>query len=592
VTNKLLIQAGVSHLYNELTVTPDASVRPTDIAITELTTGRQFNAFAAPQVDIQDYGNGELFGQHNERFSISYVTGSHAAKFGLTAMQGRESYEYIYINESLAYQYFNGSPVSLTQYASPSSSDARVGLAMGIYAQDQWTLKRLTANLGVRFDYHNGYVPATNRPAGRFVGAFSFPRVDNLPNYKDISPRLGAAYDLFGNGRTAIKGSIGRYTMAVGTSIARSVAPVNAIVNAASRTWNDANGNYVPDCVLENLSQNGECGPISNRAFGTAGSILQWDPELLEGWGVRPYNWQASLGVQHELRPGFGIDVSYFRTSFGGFTVTENTSLTRADFDSYCITGPADTRLPGGGNARVCGLYDVKPAKFGIINNQVTKASNFGDWTQVYNGVDAQFRTRFGRGGQLQGGASISRTITDTCFLLDHPEVTRTVSQVSGLASQAVPGFCRVVPTLGAGSQVKFSGLYPLPYDIQVAATFQNLPGTPQSAQYVAGNAQIAPSLGRNLSDCPASGVCTANRTIEVLPFQTQFEDRITQLDLRLTKVFRLGRARAQGMVDVYNVFNAAAATGVATRYAGPFWLFPFQIMGGRLFKFGAQLDW
>jgi hypothetical protein len=591
-TSKLLIQAGAAHLYNRLDVTPSSLTQPTDIAITELSTGRQFNAYAAPTIDIRDYGNNEQLGQHNERFSVSYVTGSQAVKVGLTTMQGRESYELLYVNESLAYQYLNGVPVSLTQYASPSAQDMRVKLAMGIYAQDQWTLKRLTANVGVRFDYLNAYVPAQNRPGGRFIGPLSFPHVDNVPNYKDISPRLGAAYDLFGSGKTAIKGSLGRYTMAVGTNIARSLNPVNALVNAASRTWNDTNGNYVPDCSLFSLDNNGECGPISNRAFGTVGSLLQWDPELLEGWSVRPYNWQASLGLQHELRPGFGIDVTYFRTSLGGFTVTQNTSLTRSDFDTYCITGPADSRLPNGGNARVCGLYDVKPAKFGIINNQVTKASNFGDWTQVYNGVDAQFRSRFGKGGQLQGGVSISRTASDTCFGVEHPEVTMVVGLYSSREMQAVPDYCRVSPGLGAGSQVKFSGVYPLPYEIQVAATFQNLPGTPQSAQLVASNAQIAQSLGRNLSDCPASGACTATRIVEVVPFQTIFEDRITQLDLRLTKIFRFGRARVRGMADVYNVFNAAAATGVATRYAGPFWLFPYQIMGGRLFKFGAQFDW
>jgi hypothetical protein len=94
------------------------------------------------------------------------------------------------------------------------------------------------------------------------------------------------------------------------------------------------------------------------------------------------------------------------------------------------------------------------------------------------------------------------------------------------------------------------------------------------------------------LSDCPPSGTCTATRLVEITPLQEIFEDRITQLDLRLTKVFRFGGARVQGMADVYNIFNAAAATGVSTRYAGPFWLFPYQIMGGRLFKFGATFDW
>jgi hypothetical protein len=603
VNNKLLIQAGISYLYNRLDVTPSSLTQPTDVAITELSTGRQFNAYAAPVLDIRQYGDNEQLGQHNERFSVSYVTGSHAAKFGFTTMQGVESYERLYVFQERAYQYLNGTPVSLTQYASPSANEQRVKMNMGIYAQDQWTLNRLTANLGVRFDYLNGYIPAQTRPGGIYIGALNFPQIDNVPNYKDVSPRLGAAYDLFGNGKTAIKGQFGRYVMSVGTNIARSLNPANALVSAASRTWNDQffgagdarSGNFAPDCDLFNFDTNGECGPIGNRAFATLGAIRQWDPELLEGWGVRPYNWQASAGVQHELRPGFGIDVSWFRTSFGGLTVIQNTALTRADFDSFCVTGPSSSRLPGNGGAQVCGLYDVKPDKFGIVTPQISKASDFGDYTQVYNGVDAQFKSRFGRGGLLNGGVSISRTVWDSCFATDLPELTFAFAPHITREAQAQPNTCRVSPGLGAGSQLKFSGLYPLPYDIQVAATFQNLPGTPHAAQWVAGNATLAPALGRNLAGCPATGACTATRTIDIVPFQELFEDRITQLDLRFTKVLRVGPARLQGMFEIYNVSNAAAATGVSTSFpaaAPAFWLFPYQIMGGRLFKFGAQFDW
>jgi hypothetical protein len=613
VNNKLLIQAGVSYLYNRLDVTPSSLTKPTDIAIQELSTGRTFGAYSIPfpetAIDIRNYGDNEQLGQHNERVSVSYVTGSHATKFGLSTLQGRESYERLYVNQSLAYQYLNGSPVSLTQFASPSSNDQRIKMAMGAYAQDQWTLKRLTANLGVRFDYLNAYVPAQNRPGGLFLGPKSFNEVKNVPNYKDISPRLGAAYDIFGNGKTALKGSFGRYVMAVGTNIARSLNPANAIVSGANRTWNDQfygagdprSGNFKPDCDLFNYDINGECGALANRAFGTLGSVRQWDPALLEGWGVRPYNWQSSVGVQHELRPGFGIDVSYFRTSFGGLTVNQNTAVTRADFDTYCITGPSSSRLPGGGGAQICGLYDVKPTKFGIVNPLITEADKFGDWGYAYDGVDAQFKSRFGKGGLLNGGVSISRTVIDSCFATEHPEITLNSPAFAGGAgaagreARAQPNTCRIDPPLGAGTQFKLSGLYPFPYGVNVAATFQNLPGTPQAALWTAGNAFIAPALGRNLSDCPAVGACTATRSIDIVPLQDIFEDRITQLDLRLTKVIRLGHARVQGMAEVYNVFNAAAATGVSPSFpaaAPAFWLFPYQIMGGRLFKFGAQFDW
>src|SRR5262249_39644377 len=216
VTSKLLLQAGVSYLYNKLTVTPNNVVTPTDIAITELSTGRQYNAYAAPDLTVAQYGNDEFFNQHNERLSVSYVTGSHAFKVGLTTMQGKESYGLIYVNESLAYQFLRGVPVSLTQYASPSTQEMRVKMNMGLYAQDQWTRKRLRANRGARFDYIKGDGPAQHGPAGRFIGAFDFGKVETLPTYKDVSPRLGLAYDLFGNGRTALKASLGRYVQSVG----------------------------------------------------------------------------------------------------------------------------------------------------------------------------------------------------------------------------------------------------------------------------------------------------------------------------------------------------------------------------------------
>jgi hypothetical protein len=218
--------------------------------------------------------------------------------------------------------------------------------------------------------------------------------------------------------------SIGRYVTALGTSIARTANPSNAIVQRADRTWGDANANFVPDCDLNNREANGECGRMSPLAFGTLGVLTRYDPDLLTGFGVRPFNWQTSAGVQHELAPGTSLDVSYYRSSFGNFTIIDNTALTRQDFDPYCITAPTDARLPGGGGYQVCGLYDVNPSKFGLVNNEVTLDSRYGKKTRVYNGVDATVRSRFGQGGHFSGGISIGRTVTDSCFAADSPQVT------------------------------------------------------------------------------------------------------------------------------------------------------------------------
>ena len=84
-------------------------------------------------------------------------------------------------------------------------------LVLGLFAQDQWTLGRMTLNLGVRFDSVKGESPEFLRPGGLYLPATVMPAMYNIPNWKDIRPRMGVAYDLFGNGRTAIKASLGQY---------------------------------------------------------------------------------------------------------------------------------------------------------------------------------------------------------------------------------------------------------------------------------------------------------------------------------------------------------------------------------------------
>ena len=260
---------------------------------------------------------------------------------------------------------------------------------------------------------------------------------------------------------------------------------------------------------------------------------------------------------------------------YGNFTVTDNLLLTPDDFDPYCVTAPVDPRLPGGGGQQICGYYDLKPAKVGPTSNVVTRMSNYGDRSQVYNGVDIGMHARFGKGGLLSGGVSLGNTRSENCVVVDSPQQTL---------------FCEMD---NPQNQIKISGAYPLPWwGLQASAVFQNVPGVALNTTYAAPNAVILPTLGRNLGVCGASATCTTTQVVPLTESNTVFESRQTQVDFRLSKTLQFRRIRLRPRLDVYNLFNANSATGVSTRYSPTTtYLRPNGILAGRFFKFGAQVE-
>jgi hypothetical protein len=591
-TNRFLFEGATMFLHYRMRQARPPETGLDTIQVTELSTGYTYGSQLMNLVPgYTDYGTAShspLIG----RVSGSYVTGSHAFKVGTEIMYGFGSVQ-ANPNRNVAYQFRNRIPVSLTQVAAPYATEYRIKPQLGIYAQDQWVIRRMTLNLGVRFDYFNVFIPAQTRPGGEFVGPIAFDSVNGVPNWKDITPRLGIAYDLFGNGKTAVKASLGKFVTPEAGGLGLAVTPSANVVSSTNRNWNDSfygagdprSGNYVPDCDLRSRVTNGECGAMANQAFGTQLIRTRYSDEVMKGWGVRPYIWQGSLALQQELFPGTGLLVAYYRTTYGNFRVLDNLEVTPNDYDPFCVTAPADARLPGGGGSQVCGLYDLKRSVFGRVNNLFVQASDFGDRVQTYDGVDITVNARFGQGGLFSGGLNTGQTVNDQCFAIDSPQ------QAS--ASQ----FCRIVEPWAGQTQVKFSGSYPLPWDAQVSAVFQNLPGVPHgtttatAAPRVYTNAEIAPSLGRNLSACPAdTGACTATVAVALFPPHTRREDRLNQLDLRFIKRVRVGGVRLQGMLDIYNIFNANTVLLVNNNY-GSQWLLPQEVLPARLFKVGLQID-
>jgi hypothetical protein len=500
-------------------------------------------------------------------------------------------------NNGVNYTFFNGAPNRLTQFAEPTIFRERVNYNLGLYAQDQWTRGRLTLNLGVRADFLNAQVDEQSLPAGPLIAARTFDAIRNVPNWRDVSPRLGAAYDLFGTGKTAIKATLGRYVGGESYTIARAVNPLQSTVSSAVRNWNDLfypvgdqrRENFAPDCDLKNVAANGECGPANPSTFGQILVRTRYDDAITRGFGVRPYNWGASVGVQHELFAGVSVSGNYFRRWYGNFSIisgnlplTQNLAVTNSDFSHYCITAPEDPRLPGGGT-QMCGFYDVSVAKFGLMDNLITGAKNFGKQEDVYDGFDMTMNARLPNRASLSGGLSFGRERTNTCYAIDD----RSLSFIG--TSPRTNAFCDVHPPMKPN--LKFQGVYPWPWwGLQTAATFQSLAGPQILAQQETTNVQILPSLGRNLAACGTAVVCNATVLLDLLPPAASYGDRIYQVDIRLSKTVRAGRTMIRPMVSVYNLLNANPVLSYNNRY-GLSWPAPTAILTARFADLGVQVE-
>jgi hypothetical protein len=390
-----------------------------------------------------------------------------------------------------------------------------------------------------------------------------------------------------------VKASLGRYNPPLRSTTTNP--PAAGITASTNRTWND-NGNFIPDCDLLNPNTNGECGPWSDRTFGQNIIPTREAQDAIEGFNKQGAfnggtNWQASLSMQHQLRPGVGVNVGYFRTWYSGFLATDNLAVTPADFDKYCITAPVDSRLVMSGK-QICG-YDLKPAKFGLNDSIITQASNYGTRTQIYNGVDVTMNARLREGAQFSGGLSIGRTVEDSCATVDYPQDAKTgvgANIIRANTDPVVPGYCRSTPPWLAGTQLKFMLIYPLPFSLQTSVIYQNFAGVENTATYTATNAQIAPSLGRNLAQCGSAAACTATVTMALDPPGASYEPRLQQVDVRFSRSLRMSKYRLRGNVDIANLFNANSVLNVQRQY-GPTYLNVLQIMGGRLVKLGFQID-
>jgi hypothetical protein len=428
--------------------------------------------------------------------------------------------------------------------------------------------------------------------------------VDTVQNWKDISPRVGVAIDLFGDGRTALKASVARYVAGQQIAVANAANPVTVLGLTDTRPWTDRDLNGLPLDANGNIQFNELAPSPSTPTFGRNVSTTTTDPGVLNGWHKRGYNMEYTVAAQHQLADRISINGGYYRRTFGNQTFTDDLRYDASSYDSFCLTAPAAAELPGAGGYQVCGVQDLKPAVFAqnLPQRQLIRFSeDFGGETNMYQGYDVNLEARFRNGAFLKGGiAAMARTF-DNCHLLAaglDAVVVLTAGIPTSQGTETYPdgtrGCRREYPYR---PDLKMSGSYSLPYDIYISGTYQFIRGVQSGAasqtsgiqaNWAVTSAVANPFIGRNWTG-------TASRTIQLIREGLMYGDHnLSQLDLRASKRIELGRYRLRMDFDMYNVFNSSWPFTVSSTFAtaaNTAWLRPTNVLQSRFFKLGAQLS-
>ena len=263
---------------------------------------RDFKSGAPRIEDISNnFVSGGVFGIDNGRFrpqvnaSVSYfqdeLAGSHNFKFGAEIMRDDLDQPFRGFGDpcQCVSVFSNSAPRQVYLYRPGANSQPALGLHA--YANDSWQVhKRLTLNLGLRFDRYRPYLPAQTGPGGQ-----TFASVDEILVWNNLGPRLGGSFDVTGKGRTVVKVNYARLALP-GRRFRRRREPESSHV--------------ARDLHLERPKRNGrwnpgeQVGSPTSVSGGTASTIF--DPDI-----QNTYSHQVLAFVEHEAAPNLGVRTGF-----------------------------------------------------------------------------------------------------------------------------------------------------------------------------------------------------------------------------------------------------------------------------------------
>jgi hypothetical protein len=616
-SNKLLFDAGFAVYDQEYqeNYQPDVFANPVPLyTINDNATGKIANAWNNPADHFS-----KLF---TEQFAANYITGAHSFRGGIIISQAQWRLAQQYTLDVQPVNFNAGVPVSVTLRI-PTDRKNSIKEDMGLFIQDKWTINRMTVNAGVRFDQFIGATDPETLPAGTFNAAVTYsdcPDGKNnlnagctgrVTNWKDISPRVGIAYDLFGDGKTAIKASVARYVAGTGLAAGGTIDnnnPETTVGLSDTRAWNDLDKNGSPFDSSGHIQLNELTNSTSTPTFGkNVPSSTLTDPKVLDGWGVRGYNWEYTVSGQHQLAPRVSLNGGWYRRQFGNQTVTVDNrySFANNSYDGpFCVNAPVDPNLPNGGGYQVCGLYDLKPSVVAQnlpASSTIHFSSDYGGETNIYEGFEVSTTARFSRGAFFNVGINAQKRIFDQCNL-----VNAGIVSALGPINNATINATEVAEIFPDGSKachqdlpyrpdLKLLGSYTLPYEVVLSATYQFSRGvqTGGAAPSILATWATAPSSATTLGRAYSAGATT--KSVNLMAVGVNYGNQnLQQLDLRASKRIKLDKVRLRLDFDAYNIFNSDWPFTVSSTFstaATSNWLRPTNVLQARFFKIGAQFD-
>ncbi len=509
-----------------------------DIALRDVQTFERFNAAEIqslnPNYRVQ--ANGTM-----SYFLSNFAGGSHDFKGGLQLSWEKMEYERIR-NGDILLEMRTGVPFQGQIANTPINSDHRLE-TWGGFIQDRWMLGRATINVGLRFDGVSGNLPAQASPSGTFVGERSFSKTDVFDYSFNLMPRFGISYDLFGNGKTALKAYYGRFYNQFGSEILETANP-NALATL-NATWNDNDGDRQLDP-----------GELVNVPTFTAGLFPSVDSN-----SDRPYSDEFNAGVEHQIVPNLAVGVSYHRRQHrNGLGVVDRARPASA------YTPELRTFTDADGAVKEITIYKLQPA-FGALRDRYI--TNVDALESDYDGVQFDIQKRLSNRWQMLAGLSLqNHKGFDHSGTFTNPDGTRDFNNPNYLLNRGDGSVFTELPWT-----FTLSGTYVLPWDISTSAKYTARDGDPLQRENVF-------SFTTPTTSQPSETVRVVERGEDRTETVSKF------LDLRFGKRFQLQRVNLEGTLDLFNLLNANHVLLQTTTLGSTFGR-PTRILTPRIIRFG-----